>query len=157
MVRLRADEVDRWQRNHAGLLEIDHLSSGLSEALHFHKGIYYVIYEFTLDVFGLLFLIGCVFFLWRRIRRPSSVGHKATDWYVLGSLIASRARCPTSPPTRPRPIPRREGPPRHPISPTCSSRFVRYTRKSTESRQEALRLPALPRQEERPPRYARTA
>jgi len=70
------------------MLEIDHLSSGISGALHFHKGIYYVIYEFTLDVFGLLFLIGCVLFLWRRMRRPSSVGHKATDWYVLGSFIA---------------------------------------------------------------------
>ncbi|MBI3852318.1 MAG: 4Fe-4S dicluster domain-containing protein [Verrucomicrobia bacterium] len=70
------------------MLEIDHLSSGISEALHFHKGTYYVIYEFTLDVFGLLFLIGCSLFLWRRTRRPSSVGHKATDWYVLGSFIA---------------------------------------------------------------------
>ena len=70
------------------LLEIDHLSSGISDALHFHQGNYYVIYEFTLDVFGLLFLIGCCFFLWRRTRRPSSVGHKATDWYVLGAFIA---------------------------------------------------------------------
>ena len=70
------------------LLEIDHLSSGISSALHFHKGTYYVIYEFTLDVFGLLFLIGCIFFLWRRTRRPASVGHRGTDWYVLGSFIA---------------------------------------------------------------------
>ena len=70
------------------LLEIDHLSAGISSALHFHKGTYYVIYEFTLDVFGLLFLIGCSLFLWRRTRRPASVGHKATDWYVLGSFIA---------------------------------------------------------------------
>jgi ferredoxin len=38
------------------LLEMDHLASGLSEALKFHRGTYYVIYEFTLDVFGLLFL-----------------------------------------------------------------------------------------------------
>jgi len=70
------------------MLEIDHLSSGISSALHFHQGNYYVIYEFTLDVFGLLFLIGCILFLWRRTQRPSSVGHKATDWYVLGSFIA---------------------------------------------------------------------
>jgi len=69
------------------MLEIDHLASGISEAFHFHKGIYYVIYEFTLDVFGLLFLAGCFYFLWRRTRRPASVGHRATDWYVLGSLI----------------------------------------------------------------------
>lgn len=70
------------------LLEIDHLASGISEALHFHKGHYYVIYEFTLDVFGLLFLAGCLLFLWRRTRRPASVGHKPTDWFVLGFFIA---------------------------------------------------------------------
>ena len=69
------------------LLEIDHLSSGISEALHFHQGTYYLVYEFVLDVFGLLFLLGCFLFLWRRTNRPSSVGHKATDWYVLGSFI----------------------------------------------------------------------
>src|SRR5688572_19766391 len=31
------------------LLEIDHLTSGISDALKFHRGTYYVIYEFTLD------------------------------------------------------------------------------------------------------------
>jgi len=70
------------------LLEIDHLASGISPALKFHKGTYYVIYEFTLDIFGLLFLAGCGFFLWRRTRRPASVGHQWTDWYVLGSFLA---------------------------------------------------------------------
>jgi Fe-S oxidoreductase/nitrate reductase gamma subunit len=70
------------------MLELDHLSSGISQSLHFHRGLYYVIYEFTLDVFGLLFLVGCILFFWRRTRRPSSVGHKGTDWYVLVSFIA---------------------------------------------------------------------
>ena len=70
------------------MLEIDHLASGVSHALKFHKGTYYVIYEFTLDVFGLLFLAGCVFFLWRRTRRPPSVGHRGTDWYVILSFLA---------------------------------------------------------------------
>ncbi|MSU57124.1 MAG: 4Fe-4S dicluster domain-containing protein [Pedosphaera sp.] len=70
------------------LLEIDHLSSGISEALKFHRGTYYVIYEFTLDVFGLLFLAGCILFFWRRTRRPASVGHRATDWYVIISFLA---------------------------------------------------------------------
>ena len=70
------------------MLEIDHLLAMLSQSLKFHKGTYYVIYEFTLDIFGLLFLGGCVYFLWRRLRRPSSVGHRATDWYVLGSFLA---------------------------------------------------------------------
>ena len=56
--------------------------------MKFHHGTYYVIYEFTLDVFGLLFLAGCVLFFWRRTRRPASVGHRATDWYVIVSFLA---------------------------------------------------------------------
>lgn len=70
------------------LLEVDHLSSWLSESLHFHKGTYYLVYEFTLDVFGVLFLVGCILFFWRRARRPESVGHQATDWYVLLAFLA---------------------------------------------------------------------
>lgn len=70
------------------MLEIDHIAEMISESLAFHRGLYYIIYEYTLDVFGLLFLVGCIYFLWRRTRRPASVGHRATDWYVLGSFIA---------------------------------------------------------------------
>jgi len=70
------------------MLEIDHLATGISQALKFHKGTYYVVYEFTLDIFGLLFLAGCIYFLWRRTRRPASLGHRATDWYVLGLFLA---------------------------------------------------------------------
>ncbi len=70
------------------LLETDHLASGISQSLKFHKGTYYVIYEFTLDIFGLLFLAGCLLFLWRRVRRPPSVGHRGTDWYVILSFLA---------------------------------------------------------------------
>ena len=70
------------------LLEIDHLASEVTQALKFHKGTYYVIYEFTLDVFGLLFLAGCLLFLWRRTQRPPSVGHRGTDWYVILSFLA---------------------------------------------------------------------
>lgn len=70
------------------MLEIDHIAEMISASLGFHRGLYYLIYEFTLDVSGLLFLAGCVYFLLRRLRRPASVGHRGTDWYVLGSLIA---------------------------------------------------------------------
>jgi Fe-S oxidoreductase/nitrate reductase gamma subunit len=70
------------------LLELDHIAGWISKALQFHHGTYYVIYEFTLDVFGLLFLAGCVLFFWRRTRRPASVGHRATDWYVIVSFLA---------------------------------------------------------------------
>jgi heterodisulfide reductase subunit C len=70
------------------LLEIDHLAAMVSDKLHFHQGLYYVIYEFTLDVFGLLFLTGCALFFWRRLRKPASVGHRTTDWYILISFLA---------------------------------------------------------------------
>lgn len=70
------------------LLEIDHIAGWISKSLQFHHGTYYVIYEFTLDVFGLLFLLGCILFFWRRTRRPASVGHRATDWYVIVSFLA---------------------------------------------------------------------
>ena len=70
------------------LLELDHIAGWISKSLQFHHGTYYVIYEFTLDVFGLLFLNGCVLFFWRRTRRPASVGHRATDWYVIISFLA---------------------------------------------------------------------
>ncbi len=70
------------------MLEVDHLASAISKSLHFHQGTYYVIYEFTLDVFGVLFLLGCIFFAFRRLRLPPSAGHRATDWVVLGIFIA---------------------------------------------------------------------
>ena len=39
-------------------VSIDHLAAMVSKHLSFHHGTYYVIYEFTLDMFGLLFLTG---------------------------------------------------------------------------------------------------
>jgi len=69
------------------LLEMDHLAAMISQSLSFHRGTYYVVYEFTLDVFGLIFLGGCGYFLWRRTRLPASVGHRATDWWVLGLFL----------------------------------------------------------------------
>lgn len=70
------------------LLEIDHLAGMVSERLHFHRGLYYVVYESTLDVLGLAFLAGCLYFLIRRYtHRPQSVGHRSSDAWVLGSLL----------------------------------------------------------------------
>jgi len=66
------------------LLEVDHLVAKLSEKFHFHYGWYYVVYEGALDLFGLLFIIGISLFAWRRMRRPSSLGHRASDWAALG-------------------------------------------------------------------------
>lgn len=71
------------------LLEIDHLAAMISKHLSFHHGTYYVIYEFTLDMFGLLFLAGTTLFFGRRLlSRPASVGHRASDWLVLSLFLA---------------------------------------------------------------------
>ncbi len=70
------------------LLELDNIISHVSAALKFHQGTYYVIYEFTLDILGLLFLLGTLFFCWRRLRKPAALGHRPTDWYVLLSFLA---------------------------------------------------------------------
>lgn len=70
------------------LLEINHLATMISQSLEFHKGWYYLIYEVTLDLFGLLFLAGCLLFGIRRWNRPPSLGHNASDWLVLGNFVA---------------------------------------------------------------------
>jgi heterodisulfide reductase subunit C/nitrate reductase gamma subunit len=70
------------------LLELDNIFSAISKSLKFHHGTYYIIYEFTLDVLGLLFILGTLFFLYRRIRKPARLGHRGTDWYVLLSFLA---------------------------------------------------------------------
>jgi len=54
----------------------------------FHKGLYYAIYEVTLDLFGLAMLVGCGWFIVRRWKSNSSIGRQTTDWIVLVSLFA---------------------------------------------------------------------
>ena len=70
------------------LLEVNHLAEMVSKNLSFHHGMYYVIYEFTLDLFGILFLVGTTLFFGRRLWKPPSVGHNTTDWLVLGLFLA---------------------------------------------------------------------
>jgi ferredoxin/nitrate reductase gamma subunit len=70
------------------LLEIDNVLSHIWEGFKFHQGTYYVIYEFTLDTLGLVFILGVLLFMYRRIRRPAALGHRPTDWYVLLSFLA---------------------------------------------------------------------
>ena len=53
-----------------------------------HRGIYFALFEVTLDVFGAAMLIGAGLFVWRRWRLPASVDHQPSDWLVLGLLIA---------------------------------------------------------------------
>ncbi len=54
----------------------------------FHKGTYFVIYEITLDTFGLLMIGGALWFARQRMRVDSSMEHRTADWLVLTSLIA---------------------------------------------------------------------
>jgi Fe-S oxidoreductase/nitrate reductase gamma subunit len=77
------------------LLSIDHVVTMIAPSLRFHRGLYYQVYEFTMDVFGVAFLVGCVLFAWRRAglrplpnQNPPSVGHKASDWVVLALFMA---------------------------------------------------------------------
>jgi Fe-S oxidoreductase/nitrate reductase gamma subunit len=50
----------------------------------FHKGVYFAVYEFVMDLAGLALLAGCGFFVYRRWKRPPEVGHEWQDWLVLG-------------------------------------------------------------------------
>lgn len=57
--------------------------------IDFHHGWYYLLYEATMDVFGVAFCLGCVLALYRRaFRRPASLGHEASDWALLALLLA---------------------------------------------------------------------
>jgi len=53
----------------------------------FHKGLYFVIYEFVLDTAGLALLVGCLWFLKRRMKSESSMAHVGSDYVVLGLLV----------------------------------------------------------------------
>ncbi|CAN5469649.1 heterodisulfide reductase-related iron-sulfur binding cluster [soil metagenome] len=56
---------------------------------NFHHGWYYLIYELTMDVFGVAFIIGCLLALYRRaFQRKPSLGHNWRDWWLLSVLLA---------------------------------------------------------------------
>jgi len=73
------------------LIAIEHVLAGMlgREPTNpvFHHGIYFAIYEFVMDTFGVAFLIGCLLFAKRRLVRPPSVGHTVLDWGVLVSFF----------------------------------------------------------------------
>jgi len=55
----------------------------------FHHGWYYLIYELTMDVFGVAFILGCLLAMYRRaFRRKPSLGHNRSDWWLLGLLLS---------------------------------------------------------------------
>ena len=72
------------------LIAIEHYGGALFGYGHgnplFHKGLYFVVYEFVLDTAGLALLAGCFWFALRRLRANSSMEHTWVDWLVLGLL-----------------------------------------------------------------------
>ncbi|MBX3744446.1 MAG: respiratory nitrate reductase subunit gamma [Verrucomicrobiae bacterium] len=57
--------------------------------VNFHQGTYYLLYELTMDVFGVALCVGCLLALYRRWAiRPASLGHQRSDWLVLAILLA---------------------------------------------------------------------
>ena len=55
----------------------------------FHHGWYYLIYELTMDVFGVAFILGCLLAIYRRaFRKPRSLGHNWSDWWLLSVLLS---------------------------------------------------------------------
>ncbi|MEO6969845.1 MAG: heterodisulfide reductase-related iron-sulfur binding cluster [Chthoniobacterales bacterium] len=55
---------------------------------YFHHGWYYLIYELTMDVFGVAFCLGCLLAMYRRaFQRPKSLGHNWRDWWLLSTLL----------------------------------------------------------------------
>ena len=69
--------------------EWGHLLFGGGEGNLFHKGLYFVVYEVVLEFGGLLFVVGCGWFLLRMLRRGGgdSVGYRKADLWLLGSLL----------------------------------------------------------------------
>ena len=56
---------------------------------YFHRGWYYLIYELTMDVFGVAFITGCLLAMYRRaFQRKPSLGHNRSDWWLLGLLLS---------------------------------------------------------------------
>jgi len=70
-----------------GLIAVEHVLQKLLGHVAtdpvFHKGLYFAIYEVVMDLAGLALLAGCGFFVYRRWKRPSEIGHEWQDWLIL--------------------------------------------------------------------------
>lgn len=61
----------------------------MKEGVWFHQGLYFVIYEVTLDLFGLGVIFGCCLALWRRmVQKPPSVSRAWIDALSVWLLLA---------------------------------------------------------------------
>ncbi len=60
----------------------------LQEGIWFHKGLYYILYEVTLDLFGLGVIFGCLLALYRRhVMKPKSVSLERIDGVAVWLLL----------------------------------------------------------------------
>lgn len=60
----------------------------LQEGIWFHKGLYYILYEVTLDLFGLGVICGCLLALYRRhVQKPKSVSLERLDGVAVWLLL----------------------------------------------------------------------
>jgi Fe-S oxidoreductase/nitrate reductase gamma subunit len=73
------------------LVGIEHyahdLFGGSSRSPIIHKGLYYAVFEIVMDAFGLVVIVGILWFIKRRWQNRSSIGHNKFDWIVLASLL----------------------------------------------------------------------
>ena len=75
----------------SGLIAIEHYAHDLmgrgSTDPIFHKGVYYAVFEVTLELAGIALLVGAGWFFARRVRGDSSIGHRTGDLVILGALF----------------------------------------------------------------------
>lgn len=69
--------------------EWGHLLFGAEGSNLFHKGLYFVVYEIVLEIGGLLFIVGCAWFLVRMLRKGGgdSVAYRKADLWLLTLLL----------------------------------------------------------------------
>src|SRR5207302_10681518 len=58
---------------------------------YFHHGWYYLIYELTMDIFGVAFIVGCLLAMYRRaFKRKPSLGPTRSPCWRLGAPLSLR-------------------------------------------------------------------
>lgn len=69
--------------------EWGHKLLGTGDGNLFHKGLYFVIYEVVLEFAGLLYIVGCTWFLVRMLKKGGgdSVGYRKADFLLLSTLL----------------------------------------------------------------------
>ncbi|MET2983718.1 (Fe-S)-binding protein [Aureibaculum conchae] len=69
--------------------EYGHILFGVKGENLFHKGLYFAIYEVSLDSFGLIYTVGAAWFLIRMMQkgREDSVRYRKSDYFLVSALF----------------------------------------------------------------------